>query len=128
MIRIVIHGEPRTKKNSSRIVKVGKFSKLIPSKAYCDYEKDFIWQCKLLKAHILNIDYKCNIKCVYYMKTKRKVDLTNLLGGTMDCLVSAGVIKDDNCNIAYSHNGSYVDYDKNNPRVEIEIERIQEYD
>jgi hypothetical protein len=39
----------------------------------------------------------------------------------MDCLVSAGVIEDDNCKIAASHDGSYVDYDKENPRVEIVI-------
>lgn len=60
------------------------------------------------------------------MKTKRKVDLTNLLSGTMDCLVAAGVIEDDNCKIAYSHDGSYVCYDKENPRVEIEITEIKE--
>lgn len=124
MIQITIHGNPITKKNHSRIIKVGNFSKIIPSKQYIDYENEFIKQCMLLKVKNMKLNKKYNIECRYFMKTKRKVDLTNLLNGTMDCLVSAGVIEDDNCHIAYSHDGSYVDYSKENPRVEIYIKEI----
>lgn len=121
---IVIYGDPRTKKNSSRIIrKDGRFF-VIPSKAYSEYEKAFLWQCETAGIIDKKIDKACNIKCIYYMKTKRKVDLTNLLSGTMDCLVRAGVIDDDNCKIAASHDGSRVYYDKENPRVEIYIEEL----
>lgn len=122
-MKFTIYGEPRTKKNSSRIVKIGSYHKIIPSKQYLAYEKDFVQQAINMRVN-KKIAYKANIACIYYMKTRRKVDLTNLLSGTMDCLVSSGVIEDDNCTIAYSHDGSYVDYDKNNPRVEIEIREI----
>ncbi|MCI9094222.1 MAG: RusA family crossover junction endodeoxyribonuclease [Coprobacillus sp.] len=117
----VIYGNPITKKNHSRIIKVGNYHKIIPSKPYVEYEKDFIKQCTLQRVKDMNLNKKYNIECHYYMKTRRKVDLTNLLNGTMDCLVAARVIEDDNCNIAYSHDGSFVGYDKENPRVEIAI-------
>ena len=119
-MNFTIYGEPRTKKNSSRIIKVGNYRKIIPSKQYLAYEEDFIYQAINMRVN-KKIAYKANIACIYYMKTHRNVDLTNLLSATMDCLVTSGVIEDDNCNIAYSHDGSYVDYDKENPRVEITI-------
>ena len=55
-------------------------------------------------------------------KKNSKVDLCNLLGATCDILVKFGVIADDNCKIVKSHDGSRVLLDKENPRVEIEIE------
>jgi Holliday junction resolvase RusA-like endonuclease len=120
-MKITILGDPRTKKNSQRIVSRGRYKRILPSEQYIRYETSFISQCELLHIANLKLAKRYNIACVYYMQTKRKVDLTNLLSGTMDCLVSAGVIEDDNCKIAVSHDGSYVDYDKENPRVEIVI-------
>lgn len=118
-MKIVIKGNPITKKNSMRLVNVRGRVMPIPSVQYKAYEKSFIAQCIDNKMFNKNISTTLNIACVYFMQTKRKVDLTNLLSATMDCLVSAKTIQDDNCSIAYSHDGSYVCYDKNNPRVEI---------
>jgi Holliday junction resolvase RusA-like endonuclease len=73
-----------------------------------------------------SVDYPVNVKCVYYMPTRRKVDLSNLLNSTLDILVHYGVLIDDNRNIVYSVDGSRVFYDKENPRTEIEITRIEE--
>ena len=116
--RFEIMGEPKTKKNSQRIVMCGKFPKIMPSKAYCDYEKEALWQ---LAGKHYGIDGRVEVRCLYYMKTKRKVDLTNLLEATDDILVKAGVLADDNSNIIYSHDGSRVFVDRLCPRVEIEI-------
>jgi hypothetical protein len=58
------------------------------------------------------------------MPTKHRVDLVNLLEATCDILVKANVLEDDNSNIIISHDGSRVLYDKDNPRVEIEIQAI----
>ena len=55
------------------------------------------------------------------METKRKCDLVNLLQATSDILVKYGVIEDDNYTIITSYDGSSVDYDKDNPRAEINI-------
>lgn len=65
-----------------------------------------------------------NVKCVYYMPDRRKVDLCNLLSATCDILVKCGILADDNCKIVASHDGCRVLYDKQNPRVEIEIKEI----
>ena len=113
---------PRTKKNHSQVITVNGRPRVIPSKQYSQYEKDcgFYIKCKNLM-----IDYPVNVKCVYYMDTRRKVDLLNLLGATMDILVHYGVIADDNCKIVVGHDGSRVDYDKTNPRTEIEITSIK---
>ena len=62
------------------------------------------------------------------MGSKRKVDLTNLLSATMDVLVKYKVLTDDNRDIAATNNGSVVLYDKENPRTEIEIARLENYE
>lgn len=121
---ITINGNPITKKNHSQIIKVGNRRMLVPSKQYNAYERDFITQCIKLGVNDKNLSKRLNIACIYYMQTRRKVDLTNLLSATMDCLVKAKVIEDDNCKIAYSHDGSRVFYDKENPRVEITITEV----
>ena len=50
--------------------------------------------------------------------------LVNLLEATCDILVTAGVLADDNSKIVAAHDGSRVLYDKESPRVEITIERM----
>lgn len=52
------------------------------------------------------------------------MDLVNLLESTCDILVDAGILEDDNSNIVAGHDGSRVLYDKNNPRVEILITKL----
>ena len=117
---IVIKGRPITKKNSSQIVINQKTGRpyIIPSKQYKQYEKDAGWQ---ISCKGINRDYPVNVKCLYYMPTRHKVDLCNLLEATCDILVKYKVLADDNFNIVAGHDGSRVLYDKDNPRCEIEI-------
>ena len=122
-LEIILEGQPVTKKNSQRIVNVGGYPKPLPSKQFERYQADCLWQIR--SKHRLNIDTPVNIECVYYMQTRRAVDLTNLLEATDDILVTAGVIADDNCRIVAAHDGSRVAYDKQNPRVEICITPYQ---
>ena len=121
-MKLTLYGRPITKKNSGRIVMAGRYPKLLPSKAYVDYEKDCLLQITGKYKKRLNGAY--NVKCLYYMPTRHRVDLTNLLNATNDILVKAEVLEDDNCKIVVGHDGSRVFYDKENPRVEIEIEEI----
>lgn len=121
----VIPGAPRTKKNHSRIVvnRATGRPMVIPAKEYKEYEE----RCALHISHQIRgikINEPVNLKCVYYMPTRHKVDLANLLGATCDILVKYGVLEDDNSRIVVSHDGSRVDYDKEDPRVEITIEKI----
>ena len=123
-MRLMWTGRPITKKNHGQIVMRGKYPKLLPSKQFIQYQKDVAWQVK--NNQKVMIDYAVNVKCVYYMPTKHRVDLLNLMSATLDILVHYEVLKDDNSSIAVAHDGSRVYYDKDNPRVEITIERAEE--
>ena len=118
-MHLTLYGDPRTKKNSARILRTRSGAPFVaPSKAYTDYETSCLWQIK--RPHS-PISARVNVRCVYYMKTARRVDLANLIEATTDILVKARVLEDDNSKIAAAHDGSEVRYDKDNPRVEIEI-------
>lgn len=121
-INLTIHGTPVTKKNSQRIL-VNKATGrpfIMPSQQYKDYEKLALMQIR--RTPEMPISTPVNVRCVYYMPTRRKADLCNLLEATCDILTSAGAIADDNSAIVAGHDGSRVMYDKADPRVEICLE------
>ena len=122
-MKIVIPLPPRTKKNSQRIVLVKGRPVPIPSKEYKDFEK----ACGAFMPKVKEpINTPVNVKCVYYMPTRRRVDLCNLIEATNDILVHYGVLADDNRNVVYAQDGSRVYYDKDQPRTEVEIEALSE--
>lgn len=123
-MKITLLGCPITKKNHQKIVTMGNRTGLVQSDAYRQYEEDCLWQ--LSHRHKQGIDKPVNVKCVYFMQTRRRVDLVNLLEATNDILVKGGVLADDNSSIVVSHDGSRVLYDKLNPRVEIDITKQEE--
>lgn len=130
-MKFVITGNPITKKNSQQILVNRKTGKpfISPSSKYKAYEKEAVKQLLLQNVRGYSefdfpIDTPVNVACVYFMETKRKVDLANLLEASNDILVAAGILADDNCSIASMYDGSEVHHDKQNPRVEIEITPI----
>ena len=116
-IKFTIPLNPVTKKNSQQIILVGGRPRIIPSKKYKEYERE----CIPFLTHVEPVTGRLNVKAVYFMRTRRRVDLINLHEALHDILVKAGVLEDDNCKIIYSTDGSYVDYDKENPRTEVTI-------
>ena len=116
-----IPGPPRTKKNHQRLISVGGRPRVIPSKDYEQYEQTALWRLPRLREAIRE---PVNVKCVYYMPTRRRVDLVNLLEATCDILVKGRVLADDNCGVVASHDGSRVLYDRDDPRAEITITSV----
>ena len=114
--------QPITKKNSQQIILVGGKPRIIQSKQYLQYEKDCMWYMPKVPLIISAV----NVKAIYYMPTRRRVDLINLHGALHDILVKYRVLEDDNCNIVVSTDGSRVVYDKDNPRTEVTITDIYE--
>ena len=108
---------PITKKNHQQIVKAGKRTIVIPSKQYLEYEKE---TANFIPA--TEISQRINVKALYYMPTRGRVDLTNLNEALHDCLVKHRCIMDDNSNIIFGTDGSRVLYDKDFPRTEVYIE------
>lgn len=125
MISLTILGKPITKKNSMRIVTNRKTGRTfpIPSKQFVEYQTLFLSQ---VKGKQQPIDKPVNVQAVYYMPTRHRVDITNLLSATHDLLVDANILADDDSKIVRSVDGSTVLYDKENPRVEIEIRRVDD--
>lgn len=123
-MKLTLYGDPRTKKNSARILRTRSGAPFVaPSKAYGDYETDCLRQIKKPRSPI---SARVNVRCVYYMKTARRVDLANLIEATTDILVKARVLEDDHCRIVAGHDGSRVVYDKENPRAEITITALED--
>lgn len=123
-LQFTIPLQPITKKNNGRIIKNKETGKcgFIPSEQYKRYEKD----CKyFIPAHY--IKDPINVKAIFYMKTKGLVDLTNLNESLHDIMQEYNCIVDDDCKIIVSTDGSRVMYDKDNPRTEVTIERINDY-
>lgn len=121
MIKFTIPLCPITKKNSQRIlINPGTRKPFIAqSEKYKEYEKACGY---FIKGRGLKINEPVTVKCLFYMPTKRRVDLTNLLEAIDDILVKYEVLEDDHSGIIYSHDGSRVLYDKENPRCEVAIE------
>lgn len=125
-IKLVISGNPKSKKNNMRPArrKNGTFC-LIQSQNYLDFADLARPQLFEQFGGKKTIDYACNVKLIYYRSDKRRTDLVNLQNATLDILVSANVLADDNYKIVASTDGSRVYYDKDNPRTEIYITATQ---
>lgn len=124
-IKFTIPIEPKTKKNSQQIFTNKATGKafITPSKAYKEYEAAATWFVPKVEKPI---DYPVNIKCLFYMQTRRKCDLTNLLEAVDDIMVKCRLLTDDNYTIITGHDGSRVFYSKNNPRTEVTITEMHE--
>ena len=120
MIHFTVPLIPISKKNSQQILTNRATGRpfIMPSKKYKDYEKA---AAKYIPKGVF-INAPVNIKCLFYMPTKRRVDLTNLLEAIDDVMVKAGLLADDDFTVIESHDGSRVLFDKENPRTEVYIE------
>ncbi|MBQ9348711.1 MAG: hypothetical protein IJT94_15480 [Oscillibacter sp.] len=121
-IRFAIPLNPVTKKNSQRIIRCGKYSKIAPSEAYEKYERD---AAPFLPCRGERFNSPCEVVGLFYMKKRIRVDLANLIEALDDLLVAGGVLEDDNSRIVVSHDGSRVLYDPFRPRTEVVIRFLE---
>lgn len=124
--KYIISIPPITKKNSQQILTNHRTGKpfIAPSRQYKKYEQAAMWYLTPKPKAPLSGSY--NIRLLFYMPTRRKVDKTNLESAIMDVLVDAKILADDNRNIVAATDGTRVYYDKENPRTEIYIEDFTE--
>ena len=120
--RIELPLTPVSKKNSQRIIWVKNRPMIIPSAKYKQYEKECGYYLKNVEPFLSS----CNVKCLFYMPTRRRVDLVNLQEAILDILVHYGILIDDNSTIVKSMDGSRVIYDKGNGHTIIEITEFEE--
>ena len=121
-IHLTICGNPRPKKNNMRPARRRNGSlMLIQSQNYIDFASSAKPQLLEQYKDKQTIDYAVNVKLIYYRADNRRTDLVNLQNATLDILVDANVLADDNYKIVQSCDGSRVYVDKDNPRTEIYI-------
>lgn len=119
-MKFTISLAPITKKNHQQIIWNKNRPMVIPSKQYREYEHDCAYFMPPYK-----MEGCVNVKALFYMPTRRRVDLVNLLQALLDILVKYGVLEDDNSKVVVSVDGSRVLYDKENARTEVEITEIR---
>ena len=116
----VIYGLIVSKSNSYTIGKVNGQSRIVKSNLMKQYERSFIKQCTKYKGKSISTPFKL-ICDVYYPDYIH--DLDGSLKGLLDCLQYVGAITNDNLCVEISAKRHY---DKFYPRVEFEIEEINE--
>lgn len=99
---------------------------MLPSKQYVDFENLVVEQIRLLFGNTQPIDFPINLQAVFYREKAYKSDLVNYMQALCDALVKAEFIKDDNVNIVQSIDGSRVYTDKENPRIEVTVTKVEE--
>ena len=122
-MNFTINLAPVTKKNSQRIARNRRTGRrfILPSEQYQQYETD----CAVFMPKEEMIIDPVNVEAVFYMPTRRAVDLVNLQEALLDVLVAYRVIEDDNSKIVVSMDGSRVSYDKERPRTEVRITKVK---
>jgi len=122
ILTFFIPGRPATKKTGQRIVKCGKFHKILPSEAYEVYEEYCLIWLKRIKERFTG---KVKVSAVYTMPDRRSwPDLVGLMQATGDILERAGIIENDRDIVSWD--GSYIEdkTSKENTGVRILIHEI----
>jgi Holliday junction resolvase RusA-like endonuclease len=134
---LTIQGQCYSKKNNKRILKNFKTDKMFiaSSEQYLKSKDSFLWQLAdasnkrewqaMLKAN--NGLKPLKLEFTFYQKTKQRFDYCNIVQGIQDLLVEAGYLEDDNANEVLPVFAPY-QVDKNNPRVEIRLVKLQATD
>ena len=130
MTKLIIKGRPVTKKNHCQIIRNRNTGRpmLIQSPQYRQYEKEFIKQMNENLKGLFDAEVQLHMRALYYFPDRRgKADLVNLIQATQDILQKFGLYNNDS-QIKSLDGSRIVGIDKDNPRVEIEIEAITKAD
>lgn len=113
-LAMIIFGEPASKANSRRVVRMGNTSRLIKSQKALNYSDAFKQQCKPLDP-LMSGDLKVTMHIFY---ASRRPDLDESL--ILDLM--QGLIYENDRQVKERH--TYWGLDKENPRAEIIVEQI----
>jgi len=131
----VLHGPPRTKKTSNRIVQIrGKnggrgFTKILPSEAHEAWHRAAMQEALLVKAVIrragvvLPLVGSVNVRAMFY-RERLSGDAVGYYQALADLLEDAGIVANDSQ--VESWDGSRLLKDAGNPRVEVLLEVTRE--
>lgn len=122
-MKLTYQGVIYSKKNSKSIIKNRRTGKpmIVASKRAKDMEKNMASEFSIQRGGHSVINTPSSVCMKLYRKDNIKRDLDNVATSVLDGLVRGEVIADDNYSIVKSLHIEDCGVDKNNPRVEIEI-------
>lgn len=121
ILSFTITGPPRTKKTSNRIVRCGKFHKVLPSLAFIEWNKSAQLQLAKAKADYEGLPITLDVNCnAWIYREALRGDAVGYYQAIADALQEAGIVKNDAQIISW--NGSQLDKDAKRPRIEVELE------
>lgn len=124
IFRCTIVGRCRTKKTSNRVVRAGRFTKVLPSEAYERWEAAALPQLRIARAGRPPIAEPVNVKATFYRDANRG-DAVGYYQALADALERAGVLENDR--LIVSWDGTRMSKDAQRPRVELEIEAVNPF-
>ena len=114
-----IHGSIRSKKNSKRIVSCGRFKRIIPSKAYLQWEKAAQGELYAIRERVYH-DNPVHVMATFFYKGPRP-DIHGCMESLADCIEGILIANDG---LIESWDGTRIIHDKDNPRTEFSILRF----
>ncbi len=125
VLKATIYGHPYIKENYRKTIFHNYLKKpiIVYTAQYTAWENDALKQM-LGSRYRLNIDYPIMLECHFFRKTKHKKNLSTMYQSIQDILVKAGTIKNDK--IIIGHDGSRIHYDKEHPRVEFRLLKVEQ--
>lgn len=115
-IKLILPGSIRSKKNSKRVFKRGRFATVLPSKAYEEWEKE-ARRCAWPGSRVPPLTCGISVEAHCYYRGP-KPDLSGCLESVGDAL--EGIIWANDGQIE-SWDGSRLHHDLKNPRTEITV-------
>jgi hypothetical protein len=103
---------------------MGKFTKVLPSEAFCDWQRDVLAALRgpVARTEGLPIRYAVNCRAIFY-RDANVGDACGYYQGLGDVLQALGVV--DNDKRLVSWDGSRLDKDALRPRVEVELMEVR---
>lgn len=122
-LTFVLTGAPRTKKNSGRIVRAGKFPRLLPSATFCEWNALVQPQLMLLRSMTHGLPFRgpVNVKALFLRDADRG-DACGFYQALADALEEGGVVENDRQ--VRQWDGTRLLVDRQNPRVIVTVEAI----
>ena len=120
-VTIVFPGHVPSKKNSKRIIPMGKHHKVIPSEAHDRWYSEAI---KIVEG-IPKFDSPYHLELKFYPGDLVRWDMDGSHTSIQDLLVDTEVVPDDNWRNLKSYSAKVAGFSKENPRVEVTIHQLE---
>ena len=119
----IIPGAPRTKKTHNRVVQAGRFTKVLPSIQFVEWNESaqihLIW---VRRDHFPRpLDVPVNVRALFY-RDRDVGDAAGYYQALGDALQEARIIRNDV--LIKQWDGSRLLVDKKRPRIEVELTEI----